>query len=58
MSKLTLNKIDKKLAGVCGGLASWSNIDVTIVRILFILTTLVGIGSPVIIYILLALILD
>lgn len=58
MSKLSLSKTDKKLAGVCGGLASWSNIDVTLVRILFILATLVGIGSPIIIYILLALILN
>lgn len=58
MTKLTLSKSNKKLAGVCGGLAEWSNIDVTLIRILFIVTALIGFGSALIIYIALALILN
>lgn len=58
MSKLSLSKTNKKLAGVCGGLAEWSDIDVSIIRILFVITTLVGLGSPVLVYLLLAIILN
>ncbi len=58
MSKLSLSKTDKKLAGVCGGLAAWSNVDVKIIRILFVIATLIGAGSPILIYFLLALILN
>lgn len=58
MSKLSLSKADKKLAGVCGGLAEWANLNVTAIRILFVAATLVGFGSPILIYFLLALILN
>jgi phage shock protein C len=34
--KLTLNTRDKKLAGVCAGLADYLEIDVTLVRVLFL----------------------
>jgi phage shock protein C len=58
MTKLTLNRANKKILGVCAGLADWSGIDAMIVRIAFVLTTLVGFGSPILIYIALGLILD
>ena len=58
MTKLTLNRANKKILGVCAGLADWSGIDALIVRIAFVLTTLVGFGSPILIYIALGLILD
>jgi phage shock protein C len=58
MAKLMLNKANKKIWGVCAGIADWSNIDVTVLRIGFVVTTLIGIGSPILIYILLAMILD
>ena len=58
MTKLTLNRANKKILGVCAGLADWSGIDAMIVRIAFVLTTLIGFGSPVLIYIALGLILD
>jgi phage shock protein C len=58
MTKLKLNKADKKFMGVCAGLADWSEIDASIIRILFVITALVGVGSPVIIYLLLGFILD
>jgi phage shock protein C len=58
MNKLRLNKENKKILGVCSGLADWMGIDVNIVRILFAITTLIGVGSPILIYILLGLIID
>ena len=45
---------DKKLAGVCGGLAAQFGIDSTIVRIIFAIATVVGVGSPILIYLVLA----
>ena len=42
---------DRWLAGVCGGLANYFNLDPTLVRIIFIVLALVGLGG-VIIYLL------
>ncbi|MBO7276137.1 MAG: PspC domain-containing protein [Clostridia bacterium] len=43
--KLYRSQTNKKLAGVCGGLAEYLNIDPTIVRLLWVLVTLfVGCG--------------
>jgi phage shock protein C len=58
MTKLMLNRVNKKILGVCAGLADWSGIDATVIRIAFVLATLVGFGSPILIYIALGLILD
>ena len=58
MTRLTLDKTNKKILGVCAGLANWSGIDAMIIRLIFAVTTVVGFGSPVLIYILLAMILD
>ena len=35
--KLTRSRTDRKIAGVCGGLAKYLNIDSTVVRILFLI---------------------
>ena len=40
---------DKKVAGVCGGIAEWLGVDPTIVRLAWILLTL-GWGSGVLLY--------
>ena len=58
MTKLTLNRANKKILGVCSGLADWSGIDAMIVRVAFVLATLIGFGSPILIYVALGLILD
>lgn len=47
--KLTLNTQDKKLAGVCAGLADYLEIDVTIIRVAFIFFTL-GMGGGLLLY--------
>ncbi|MVZ96483.1 PspC domain-containing protein [Sphingorhabdus sp. IMCC26285] len=58
MARLALDKPNKKILGVCAGLANWSGIDPMIVRLIFAVATLIGFGSPILIYILLAMILD
>ena len=40
--KLYKNTKDKKLAGVCAGLAEFLKMDVSLVRILWVIVTLLG----------------
>ncbi len=42
--KLYRSNKDKKIAGVCGGLAEYINIDPTVVRLLWVLFCFVGAG--------------
>ncbi len=58
MNNLTLNKTDKKILGVCGGLANWSGIDTGLVRLAFVIATLIGVGAPILIYLILGFVLD
>lgn len=58
MSRLTLDKINKKILGVCAGLANWTGMDAMIIRLIFAAAIILGFGSPILIYILLAMILD
>jgi phage shock protein PspC (stress-responsive transcriptional regulator) len=50
MNKLYLSSTDRKIAGVCGGLAEYYEKDLTLIRILFVLLALVAFGSGIIIY--------
>ena len=52
MKKLYLSDTDKKLGGVCGGLGEYFEKDPTLIRILFILITLMSFGLGIIAYIL------
>ncbi|MCC6803501.1 MAG: PspC domain-containing protein [Anaerolineae bacterium] len=54
--KLYRSRTDRKLAGVCAGLAEYFDVDPTIVRILFVLLALAG-GPGLIFYIILALLI-
>lgn len=45
MKKLYRSRTDKKIAGVCGGLAEYLNVDATILRIIFVVLLLPG-GFP------------
>ena len=54
--KLYKSSKNKKLAGVCGGLAEYLNIDVTVVRLLWAGLSLFY-GSGIIIYIICALVI-
>jgi len=47
-SQFVRTKNDKMIAGVCGGLARYFNIDPAIVRLLFVLAVVLGGASPLI----------
>jgi phage shock protein C len=40
--KLYRSRADRKLAGVCGGLAQYLNTDLTLIRVLFVVLALLG----------------
>ena len=50
MKRLTKSSADRKLAGVCGGIAEYFDIDPTIVRIAWVLFCCLG-GSGLLAYI-------
>ena len=54
--KLTKSRTDRKLAGVCGGIAEFFDVDVTVIRILWVLATFLG-GSGLLAYIICALLM-
>ena len=54
--KLYKSNTDKKLCGVCGGIAEYLNIDPTIVRLLLVLAVLFA-GGSILAYIIAALIM-
>ena len=47
--RLTLSVTDKKIAGVCGGLAEYFGVDPTLVRLIAVVLALLG-GSGLFIY--------
>jgi phage shock protein C len=50
--KLYRARDDRMIAGVCGGLGRYFNIDPTVLRVLFVATAIFGVGGGVILYIL------
>jgi phage shock protein PspC (stress-responsive transcriptional regulator) len=50
--KLYRSRTDRKLAGVCGGLAQYLNADPTLIRVLFVVLALLG-GPGLVIYLVL-----
>ena len=50
--KLYRSRSNRKLAGVCGGLAEYFTIDTTLVRVLFVVLAVMG-GPGVLAYLLL-----
>lgn len=54
MKKLTKSKEDAKIAGVCSGIADYIGVDPTVVRVAYLIFTFFGMGSPVLLYFILA----
>lgn len=54
--KLYKSNTDKKLCGVCGGIAEYFDVDSTVIRLLWVIFTLAG-GSGLIAYIIAAIIM-
>ena len=54
--KLYRSRSDKMIAGLCGGLGRYLGIDPTLIRLAFVLLLLFGIGSGLLAYIIMMLI--
>ena len=54
--KLYRSNTNKMIAGVCGGLGQYLGMDPTLVRLIFALLVFLGVGSGLVLYIILALI--
>lgn len=52
MKRLYRSRNEKMIAGICGGLADYLNVDPTVIRLVFILLFFAG-GSGLLIYIIL-----
>lgn len=48
--KLYRSRTDQMVAGVCGGMGKYLGIDPTLVRLAFVLLLLFGIGSGLLVY--------
>lgn len=55
--KLYRSSTDKMIAGVCGGLAKYFGVDATLVRLIFALLVFFGVGSGIVLYFILALVM-
>ena len=54
--RLYKSSTDKKVCGVCGGIANYFDVDPTVIRLIWAIFTLVG-GSGLIAYIIAAIIM-
>ncbi|WEK55154.1 MAG: PspC domain-containing protein [Candidatus Cohnella colombiensis] len=57
MRKLFRSTHDRKLSGVCGGIAEYFGLDSTLVRILLVIIAVFSAGSVIIVYIIAAIII-
>lgn len=53
--RLYRSRSDRQIAGVCGGLAEYFDVDATIVRLLFVAFALLG-GPGLLLYIIMAIV--
>ena len=49
-AKFRRDHANAKIAGVCGGIGNWLNVDPLIVRLVFVAGTIIGFGSFLLIY--------
>lgn len=54
--KLYRSNKDRMIGGVCGGLGEYTNIDPTLIRLIFTLLAIFGVGSSVLIYLIMLII--
>lgn len=55
--KLYRSNTDKMIAGVCGGLARYLGIDPTLIRLVFALLVFFGVGSGLLVYVILMIVM-
>ena len=56
VKKLYRSRDEQMLAGVCGGLAAYFEVDPTLVRLLFVAAVLMGLGGTILVYFLMMII--
>lgn len=49
--KIFLSETNKKIGGVCGGIGEYFNIDATLVRLIWIVISLMTMGTGIVAYI-------
>ena len=54
--KLHRSRTDRMVAGVCGGLGRYLGVDPTLIRLAFVLLLLFGVGSGLLVYVVMMLI--
>lgn len=57
MRRLYKSNTDKKLAGVLGGIAEYFRVDSTLIRLIFVVALVFGVGTPLIVYVVAAFIM-
>ena len=57
-TKFYRDKRHGKFLGVCSGIADYTGFDVTLIRILFVVATLIGSGAPLLLYFITAMMTD
>ncbi|MEK6934889.1 MAG: PspC domain-containing protein [Nanoarchaeota archaeon] len=54
MKRLYKSNKNKVIFGICGGIGEYYNIDPTIIRLLWIIITLISFGAGILVYIIAA----
>ncbi len=49
--QLTRSRDQKWVAGICGGIARYTGVDVNLIRLLTVVLTLIGVGTVVVVYV-------
>ena len=57
MKRLYKSSTDKKISGVCGGIAEYFNIDATVVRLIWAISAFFSAGTSLIAYIIAAVVM-
>lgn len=58
MGKLVKSRYNRKIAGVCGGIAEYFGLDPTVVRVAYVLISILSAAFPgLIVYIILAIVM-
>jgi phage shock protein C len=51
IKQLRRSRTDKMVAGVCGGVAEYLNVDATLVRVVLVAATILGAGCGALVYV-------
>ncbi len=55
--KLTKSASNRMISGVCGGIGEYFNLDATLIRLIWAILTVGGVGSGLILYIIAAIVI-